>query len=63
MHQAALGIGDVVACERLDKTLALVAWFDQIVRPRPSGELCVVQRLDGQPTTGQREFALLARQP
>jgi asparagine synthase (glutamine-hydrolysing) len=29
MRQAALGVGDLTACERIDKTLALVAWFAQ----------------------------------
>jgi asparagine synthase (glutamine-hydrolysing) len=34
MRQAALGIGDLRARERMDKTLALVAWFDQVVPHR-----------------------------
>ena len=32
LHQAALGIGDTQATDRLDKTLALAAWFNQIER-------------------------------
>src|SRR5437870_4370007 len=36
LHQAAAGIGDAIACERLDKTLALIAWFDQSLRCRPA---------------------------
>jgi asparagine synthase (glutamine-hydrolysing) len=38
LHQASLGIGDVRACDRLDKTLAVIVWFDQIIR-RPSAGL------------------------
>lgn len=34
MRQAALGIGDVRACERIDKTLALIAWAERL----PDGE-------------------------
>jgi hypothetical protein len=48
LQKAALGIGDVSACDRLDKTLSLIAWFDQLVRRRPLGEPVVVQRLDRQ---------------
>ncbi len=33
LGQAALGIGDSQATDRLDKTLALTAWFDQFSRP------------------------------
>jgi hypothetical protein len=32
LHQAALGIGDAQATDRLDKTLSLIAWFDHILR-------------------------------
>jgi asparagine synthase (glutamine-hydrolysing) len=36
MRQAALGVGDVIACEHIDKTLALIAWHDQLRSSRPS---------------------------
>jgi asparagine synthase (glutamine-hydrolysing) len=45
LRQAALGIGDSQATDRLDKTLSLIAWFDQALRPRPAGEPCVTLRL------------------
>lgn len=45
LRQAALGVGDVNACERLDKTLALVAWFDQVVQSRPHASPTVVYHL------------------
>jgi asparagine synthase (glutamine-hydrolysing) len=32
LAQAALGVGDVTACERLDRALALFAWFDRLTR-------------------------------
>jgi asparagine synthase (glutamine-hydrolysing) len=56
LHQAALGIGDAQATDRLDKTLSLIAWFDQVVRRRPAGEPVVVHHLDGQPDSNQRHL-------
>jgi asparagine synthase (glutamine-hydrolysing) len=63
LHKAALGIGDVSACDRLDKSLCLIAWFDQIVRRRPSAEPVVVHRLEGQTRSGKPHLALLAGRP
>jgi asparagine synthase (glutamine-hydrolysing) len=41
MRDAAMGIGDIRARERMDKTLALVAWFEEAAqRPKPSGASC-----------------------
>lgn len=34
MRQAAVGIGDVPACCRINTTLALIAWFDQMMKTR-----------------------------
>jgi asparagine synthase (glutamine-hydrolysing) len=48
MRDVALGIGDIRARERMDKTLALVAWFDQFQRGLPEEvrvEKCLV--IDG----------------
>jgi asparagine synthase (glutamine-hydrolysing) len=47
LHQAAMGIGDVQACERVDKTLALIAWFDQAAGPRPPEEPAETQHWRG----------------
>ena len=36
MRQAAFGLGDLAGC-RIDKTLALAAWFAEVDRPRQKG--------------------------
>ena len=36
MREASVGIGDTQATDRLDKTLTLIAWFDQAVQNRSS---------------------------
>ena len=46
LHQAALGIGDAQATDRLDKTLTLSAWVDHMARRRPA-EPSEVHRLEG----------------
>ncbi len=38
MRQAALGVGDIRDCERLDKTLALIAWYNLVEQRRPVEE-------------------------
>jgi asparagine synthase (glutamine-hydrolysing) len=49
MRQAALGVGDLNACERIDKTLALVAWFEKAQGPRPPAEPSEVHPLGAPP--------------
>jgi asparagine synthase (glutamine-hydrolysing) len=47
MRQAALGVGDVVACEHMDKTLALIAWHEQLRSTRPSEWPCLGEEFWG----------------
>ncbi|HZW33980.1 MAG TPA: asparagine synthase-related protein, partial [Isosphaeraceae bacterium] len=46
LHQAALGIGDTQATDRLDKTLALAAWIAQFEGRRTTGETDQTRWLD-----------------
>ncbi len=39
LHKAALGVGSIQARERLDKTLALIAWYDQLTRRQATAEV------------------------
>jgi asparagine synthase (glutamine-hydrolysing) len=43
LRQAAVGIGDIIACDRLSKALALIAWADQALRPH--GPTRAVERM------------------
>ena len=38
LRLAAVGVGDVIATDRLGETLALVAWHEQWSRPAPPAE-------------------------
>src|SRR5262249_19091193 len=44
MEQAAMGTGDAVACERINKSLAWIAWFDGLHNARPSAHVPVAIR-------------------
>jgi asparagine synthase (glutamine-hydrolysing) len=59
MHKAALGIGDSQATDRLEKTLALIAWFDHIRERRPSSARVVAAPLDAKPGAAHRDLARL----
>ena len=50
MRQAAVGIGDLPACSRINTTLALIAWFDQMMdtQNQPLEEPTEVHRLNQQ---------------
>jgi asparagine synthase (glutamine-hydrolysing) len=62
LHQAAVGIGDSQATDRLDKTLALIAWFDQVVHHRPAGPAWVSLRMDETPgSLPRRGHAVIAQ--
>jgi asparagine synthase (glutamine-hydrolysing) len=60
MHQASLGIGDARATDRLDKTLALIAWFEQVTRRRPLDQPFESHRLGEGPTRGKPDATILA---
>jgi len=47
MRSAALGVGDAQATDRLDKILALIAWFDQVVQGNDAGPALETRPLDG----------------
>jgi asparagine synthase (glutamine-hydrolysing) len=57
MGLAARGVGDLTACERLDKTLALIAWFEQAHRRRPLPRPTAIHRLAGPGVTSTSEAA------
>jgi asparagine synthase (glutamine-hydrolysing) len=63
LHEAALGTGDIRACERLDKTLALAAWLEQAGSKRrwqdADGDSCTWDLQQGPP--GQEKFETLPR--
>jgi hypothetical protein len=63
LHQAALGIGDTQATDRLDKMLSLLAWFDQVVRRPSAGEPFETHPLEEEPATGPSPAGLLAGRP
>jgi hypothetical protein len=48
LHQAALGLGDTQATDRLDKTLALTAWIAQFGGRRMIGATDQTRWLDGE---------------
>jgi asparagine synthase (glutamine-hydrolysing) len=41
MRQAALGVGDVIACDHMDRTLALVAWHNRLRSSLPNEWPCL----------------------
>jgi asparagine synthase (glutamine-hydrolysing) len=47
MRDAAMGVGDIRARERMDKTLALVAWFEAQVDNRPARGPWTIDYTDG----------------